>query len=312
MDAGAECDVTRVEDDLVAGRAVVRLSHVTRPTLTVFRPPPQRHRRIAVIVVPGGGYHLLAWDLEGLEVARWLESIGITAIVLKYRVPHPPVGGTPAAPREPLADAQRAIQIVRDHAEEWDIDRDRIGMLGFSAGAHLAATMATAEAKGTADPARLNFLALIYPAYLIDPTTGQLRDELRIAADAPRTFLVHASDDRVPSENSIRFHEALTRQGVAAELHVYPHGGHGFGIRPGEAPIHHWPTKFNQWLTRDAFARTTPTHPTTGGPHGSVESPDRHLKQSASDDPRTTSGSRNAHDAVGPLQRDDSPSDTDL
>ena len=231
------------------GKLVQRLTNVTRPTVTIYR--PDKGNGAAVLICPGGGYSILAMDLEGEEVAAWLNSVGVTAIVLKYRVP-----ARQGQPRHlaPLQDAQRAISLVRARAAEWGIDPGRLGILGFSAGGHLSAATSTNHDQRQYQPiddvdktsCRPDFTVLVYPAYL---TAGNgLAPEIRVNEQTPPTFLVHAGDDRISPGNSIAYYTALKQAGVAAELHVYGSGGHGFGLRPSEDPCSTWPQRCEQWM----------------------------------------------------------------
>jgi len=232
-------------------KAIKRLTNVTKPTITVYRPDKEKNTGAAVLICPGGGYHILAWDLEGTEVAEWLNSIGVTGIVLKYRVPR-------RKDREkhdaPLQDAQRAMSLVRKHASDWGIDANRIGILGFSAGGHLSAPASTNYDKRHYDSfdeidrisCRPDFAVLVYPAYLGD--SKGLLPEIRVTSESPQTFFAHAGDDRISSENSIAMYLALKKAKVPAELHVYASGGHGFGMRPSEHPASSWPKSCERWM----------------------------------------------------------------
>ena len=236
---------------------VKRITNVTRPTLTVYRPAKDKDTGAAVIIAPGGGYSILAWDLEGEEVAKWLNSIGVTGIVLKYRVPRRPDTPAGTAPPQALMDAQRAMSLVRSKASEWGIDPHRIGMLGFSAGGHLTAWTATNSDKRVYDAVddvdkvscRPDFAVLCYPAYLLPKGKQELAPDIRVSKETPPTFFVHASDDKgVSPENSITMFLALKKAGVPAELHVYPTGGHGFGLRPSEKSVSTWPARCAEWM----------------------------------------------------------------
>jgi acetyl esterase/lipase len=250
-EVGAEADTTTAKDGLIAGRSVIRLGHVTKAEMTLYRPPKDKDSGAAVVVFPGGGYSILAMDLEGTEICEWLQSIGITGVLLKYRVPT-----APGAVRGvvPLEDAQRAVGMVRYRAAEWGIDPKKIGVLGFSAGGHLAAALSTNYEKRTYEPVdeadkvscRPDFTVLIYPAYL--QVKGVLAPELKVTSDTPRTFLVQAEDDGVGVENSLVYFEALKLVKVPAEMHLYPVGGHGYGLRRTEKMVTTWPSRAEEWF----------------------------------------------------------------
>lgn len=251
---GEEADTSTAESNQVAGRPVIRLGNVSTPTLTVYSPPADRNTGAAVLVCPGGGYNILAWDLEGTEVCEWLNSIGVTGILLKYRVPRP--AGEPR-PVEPLQDAQRSLGLVRQHADKWGIDPQRIGVLGFSAGGNLAAKLSNnfqqrqyAAIDATDEiSCRPNFSILIYPAYLFDNNDPALvADDLPVSSETPPAFLTMAFDDRVGPENILRYALALKQVDVPVEVHLYPTGGHGYGLRKTEQAATTWPARCEEWL----------------------------------------------------------------
>ena len=250
----AEQDRTKPADALIAGRPVIRLGNVSEPTLTVFRPAPELDTGAAVMVCPGGGYHILAMDLEGTEVVEWLNSIGVTGVLLKYRVP---VRAGRARHAAPLQDAQRALGWVRHRASEHGWDPGRIGVLGFSAGAHLAAALASAAAERTYDAVdaadavscRPDFVMLIYPGYLASRSDGwQVAPELKVSAESPSVFLVQTQDDGIPVEGAVHYYLALKQAGVPSELHLYPTGGHGYGLRPSAHTVTTWPRRAEDWM----------------------------------------------------------------
>ncbi len=251
---GEEKDMTTAKDHSVAGRRVARLGNVSTPTITVYQPPKARSTGAAVVVFPGGGYRILAIDLEGTEVCDWLNSIGVTAVLLKYRVPAREGRERYAAP---LQDAQRAVGLVRSRAAQWHVDPKRIGVLGFSAGGHLAAAISNNYEKRTypeVDEAdrvscRPDFALLIYPAYLTVKDQGdRISPELAITPNTPPTFLLQAEDDGVRVENSLYYYLALKNNKVPAEMHLYAQGGHGYGLRRTDLSITTWPQRAEQWL----------------------------------------------------------------
>ncbi len=249
----AEAGTARANDNLVAGRPVVLLSNVFSPTLTLY-PPKGENTGAAVVVFPGGAYQVLAIDLEGTEVCDWLSSIGVTCLLLKYRVPDSgPYPKSAAA----LQDAQRALGLVRQHAAEWQVDPKRIGVLGFSAGAHLAAALCTHVDQrlyppvDTADQlsCRPDFAVNVYPGYLaLDEKNFPPNPEIRPANTTPPQFIVQAEDDPVHVENALVYFKALKKAKVPAELHIYAEGGHAYGMRPTALPISTWPQSAETWL----------------------------------------------------------------
>jgi acetyl esterase/lipase len=251
---GVEQEVSKPTDGPVAGKQVYRLGNVSDPTITVYRPAADKDTGAAVLVCPGGGYYILAYDLEGSEVCEWLNSIGVTGVLLKYRVPRRE-GQAPYA--APLQDAQRALGIVRSHAAEWGIDPGRIGVLGFSAGGDLAAVLSannTGRVYAGVDGAdafscRPDFQLLIYPAYLVGENAGyKLAPEVAVTSDTPPSFLVMAQDDPIHVENVITYAMALKEAKVPFELHVYPTGGHGYGLRPAKDYVTTWPQRAADWM----------------------------------------------------------------
>jgi acetyl esterase/lipase len=251
---GEEKDTTKPTDNLIAGKPVIRLGNVTRPTVTVYRPKKSKDTGTAVLVCPGGGYHILAMDLEGTEVCDWLNSIGVTAALLKYRVPKRPGQERHAAP---LQDAQRALGLLRHRAAEFGIDPGRLGALGFSAGGHLAAALAAQHERRTypvvdaADLAgcRPDFNVLIYPGYLTRKEDGdKVPPELAITTNTPSTFLAMTQDDPVRVENVLFYALALKQARVPVEMHIYPKGGHGYGLRRTPDTVTTWPDRVADWM----------------------------------------------------------------
>ncbi len=262
MQLPAEADTTKPTDRLVNGKRIVRLGNVSEPTITIYSPDPDKNTGAAVLVAPGGGYSILAWGLEGSEVCEWLNSIGVTGVLLKYRVPH---RDGRARHDAPLEDAQRAMGLVRSRAAELGIDPQRIGMLGFSAGAHLTAVLSnnherrTYERIDAADEVscRPDFALLIYPAYLaLKEKNNEIAPELPVEKGrTPPTFLVMTGDDSVRVENAVFYYLALKDAGVRAEMHLYPEGGHGYGLQRTEARVTTWPARAEEWMKSEGILK---------------------------------------------------------
>ncbi|MGA2987194.1 MAG: alpha/beta hydrolase [Terriglobia bacterium] len=279
--AGPEAAATSGKDFLVAGRPAVGVSNVTQPTMTVYL-PKGKNTGAAVVVFPGGGYQVLAIDLEGTEVCDWLTPRGITCVLLKYRVtdvgPYPKSGPYPESAMA-LEDAQRTVGLVRFHAAEWHIDPHKIGVLGFSAGGHLSAAMSTHFAQrlypavdaADKESCRPDFAVAIYPGHLSlsaaewdakqgtkkfvvpHPATADkdlaLNPEIPVTRQTPPTFLLQAEDDHVDNVNdSLAYYIALKKAGVPVEMHLYAQGGHAFGLRRTKFPITRWPQLVETWL----------------------------------------------------------------
>jgi acetyl esterase/lipase len=248
-----ERDTTTSTDNMIAGKRVARIGFVSKPTLAFYPAPAARNTGAVVVVFPGGAYQILAYDLEGTEVCDWLNGIGVNCALVKYRVPN--AGPFPKY-KQDLADAQRAVRLVREHATEWQIDPHRVGVLGFSAGGHLAAVLGAHASDPIYSPidaadkldARPDFTLLIYPGYLELDDTHTLRLEVKPVALTPPTFLIQAEDDPVKVENAWLYYEALKQAKVPAELHLFANGGHGYGLRPTRLPVTHWPDLAATWL----------------------------------------------------------------
>jgi acetyl esterase/lipase len=260
---GPEKDMTTAKDALVAGRSLLHLGNVSVPTLTLFA-PKGTNTGAAVVVFPGGGYSILAIDLEGTEVCAWLTSRGITCALLKYRVP-----GTGPYPKSAAAlqDAQRAVGMVRAHAAEWKVDPKKVGVLGFSAGAHLAAAVSTHYEQrlyphvDAADDlsCRPDFAVVVYPGYLALTDKGfAFTPDIPVTRETPPTFLVQAEDDPVHVENAVQYFMALKQAGVPAEMHLYAKGGHGYGLRRTALPVTTWPDRVDEWLKTIGVTSGTP------------------------------------------------------
>jgi acetyl esterase/lipase len=246
-------DINTPKDGLIAGRPIIRLTNVVAPTLTLYK-PAAKPSGAAVVVFPGGGYKILAIDLEGTEVCDWLNSVGITCVLLKYRVPD--TGPYPKSTAA-LQDAQRAVSLVRQHAAEWGIDPNRIGVLGFSAGGHLSAAISNLYEKRLYDSiddadkliCRPDFSVVVYPGYMADSDHNFAPNaDIHPTASTPPTFIVQAEDDPVHVENAVVYFMQLKNAKVPAELHVYAQGGHGYGLRRTEKPVTTWPLEVEKWL----------------------------------------------------------------
>ena len=261
--SATEIDTTTAKDRLVAGKPVIRLGNVSTPTLTVYS-PPHKNTGAAIVVFPGGSYHILAIDLEGTEVCDWLNSAAITCVLVKYRVPDSgPYPKSSAA----LQDAQRALGIVRSHAAEWHIDPARIGVLGFSAGAHLSAALSTHFEQRLYNPVdeadklscRPDFAVIVYPGYLaLSEQNFAPNAEIRVTSQTPPSFIVQAEDDPVHVENSTVYFLALKNAQVPAEMHLYANGGHGYGLRRTELPVTARPRLVETWLQTIHVAAAAP------------------------------------------------------
>jgi acetyl esterase/lipase len=279
--AGPEVSTTTGKESLVAGKPWTGVNNVSQPTMTVYS-PTGKNTGAAVVVFPGGGYQILAIDLEGTEVCDWLTPKGITCVLLKYRVtdvgPYPKSGPYPESPMA-LEDAQRAMGLVRLHAAEWHIDPHKIGVLGFSAGGHLVAAMSTHFEKrlypavdaADKESCRPDFAVAIYPGHLSlaaaewdaqqgakkfvvphAPTANKnltLNPEVPVSSQTPPTFLLQNEDDHVDSVyDSLAYYIALEKAGVSVELHSYAQGGHAFGLRRTKLPVTAWPQLVETWL----------------------------------------------------------------
>ena len=253
---------------------IVIVRNVQKPDIAVFLPSKKNSTGEAVVICPGGGYGVLAYDWEGSDIARWLNSQGIAAFVLKYRLPGSKSNIVPH--KSPLMDAQRALRMVRFNAAAWNIDPGKIGIMGFSAGGHLASTLSTHYDAGdpsNSDPVeqvscRPDFSILVYPVISF---TGEFQhsgsrinligedadeklvkyysNELQVNEDTPPAILIHSDDDgAVPVENSIAYYKALRANKVSSELHIYPYGGHGYSLAIGQGHLATWPDRVIQWI----------------------------------------------------------------
>ncbi len=265
---------TTIIEEKIAISDVKRISHVQVPDIAVYLPSNRFATGQAVVICPGGGYHILAYDLEGSDIARYLNSIGVAAIVLKYRLPV--YGNTVESHKVPLMDAQRAMRLVRYNAEKWHINPDMIGVMGFSAGGHLASTLGTHFDYGNPNAAdsveqlscRPDFMILMYPVIsFADGITHQgsreallgknpgndlqtlYSNELQVKDDTPPAFFVHADNDNaVPIENTLLMYKALREKNIPAELHLLSEGKHGFGLAVNNPHVASWTGNLKLWL----------------------------------------------------------------
>lgn len=255
-------------------RDIIFIKNVQQATLEVFLPSERNANGMAILICPGGGYSGVAYDWEGIDIAKWFNSRGIAAFVLKYRMPQ--AESVLVSYEAPIQDAQRAIRYIRHHADRYHINKDRVGVIGFSAGGHLASTLGTHfeqayyEGKDSIDTEKIrpDFMMLIYPVISMqkdithngsrnkllgenpsDTLMAQFSNELRATKETPPTFLLHSGDDgAVPVENSIRFYQALLKNGVDVSLHLYPHGGHGYSMGLSRKGAPHWASIAEEWL----------------------------------------------------------------
>lgn len=262
------------EKEIQEHQNILILKNVIKPNIAVYLPSKQLATGYGVIICPGGGYGVLAYDWEGTDIAKWLNSIGIAAFVLKYRLPN---SKSVTVPYEtPLLDAQRAIKTVRFHSEKWNLKKDQIGIMGFSAGGHLAATAGThfhkqktIENEGFDQISdRPDFMALIYPVITMKQKHTHIgsrnnllgknpdqklvdyySNELQVTQNTPPTFIIHSADDKIVSAaNSLMMYNALLNQKVYAEMHLYPSGGHGYSLALGKGNLQTWTDRFYEWL----------------------------------------------------------------
>jgi acetyl esterase/lipase len=252
----------------------IRISKVQTPTIEIRLPSKASATGAAVVICPGGGYGILAYDWEGTDIAGWLNGNGIAAIIVKYRLPEDASNEKPWL--SPLLDVKRAMRLTRQHAEKWNIKTDRVGVMGFSAGGHLASTLGTHfDAGNPTDPdpieglsSRPDFMILMYPVITMEEATThagsrknllgenplpemirQYSNELQVSPETPPTFIVHSSDDAaVPVQNSLRFYEALLANGVESEMHLFPYGGHGYSLAVGRGRLQGWSDLCLAWI----------------------------------------------------------------
>jgi acetyl esterase/lipase len=254
-----------------ANDGIIRLRNVSNPSLTVFT-PKKKTSDAAVIICPGGGYSILAWDHEGLNLGKWFAERGMTAFVLKYRLTQPEMFENSEI--RPLQDVQQAFRILRKNANKYKIDPNKIGIMGFSAGGHLAATASNnfkeqvGEIVDNNYSVRPDFSILVYPVISFSDRIGhsgsrdnligknpaiakieQYSNDLQVTKDTPPAFLVHAFDDPVNINNSINYYKSLKKHGVASELHLYDSGGHGFSLKKtNKGPVADWHKRLEEWL----------------------------------------------------------------
>ncbi|MEM7659320.1 MAG: alpha/beta hydrolase [Bacteroidota bacterium] len=269
------CPNDLTEESKLDPRIGRRIAKVQTPTLEAYFPRPGRANGASVIICPGGGYTILAYDWEGVDMAKWFNSMGVTAFVLKYRLPRYEEADE-CAEGIALADAQRAMRLVRSRTEEWNLDPERIGIMGFSAGGHLASTTGTHFDAGDKNAteaieqqsSRPDFMILMYPVVSMDTSIAHMgsrrnlisktpnpekerlySNEAQVTADTPPTLLIHADNDKgVVPENSVYFYLALRKAGVPAAMHIFATGGHGFSFGEGKGSVENWPDLCEGWL----------------------------------------------------------------
>ncbi|MBW6501702.1 MAG: alpha/beta hydrolase [Bacteroidales bacterium] len=274
---GSVADAEYVENISTTEGRVTRCERVTDPDLTVFLPPAEKANGTAVLICPGGGYAVLAFDHEGNAIAQWLNEHGIAGIILKYRLPSDRIMKDKSS--GPLQDAQEAMRTIRRNAKKWNINPDKIGVIGFSAGGHLASTLSTHYAERVYDvkdniSARPDFSLLIYPVISFDAAfthvgsrnnlighdpgeekVKHFSNELQITSDTPPAFLVHSADDKaVPVRNSISYFNGMQKYGIISEMHVFQKGGHGYGLATEGGTESSWPELCIRWLRATGFA----------------------------------------------------------
>jgi acetyl esterase/lipase len=263
-----ETNIAKPDDKPVGDRQIIKLTNVSTPTLAIYRPDSAIDTHAAVIVCPGGGHNILAFDHEGTEVAEWLVKRGVTGIVLKYRVPfRNPDQRWQAA----VQDAQRAVSLVRSRAADWQLDPQRIGMLGFSAGGQTAVLTAILPRHYDQIDAidrvscRPDFVAPIYSGGLtVKDNPNQLIDEVRVDATTPPMFFAHSADDRVSPMNSVLLFSELKKAGISAEMHIYASGGHGWGMRQTGHSCNSWIDRYGEWLKSQGWMAPKPRDATVG------------------------------------------------
>jgi acetyl esterase/lipase len=253
-----EQDIGKPDDKPVGDRRIIKLTNVSKPILTIYRPEKDRDTGAAIIICPGGGHRILAYDHEGTEVAEWLVKHGVTGIVLKYRVPARDESKRWLAA---VQDAQRAVRLVRSNAGELGVDPKRIGILGFSAGGETAGLTSmlhdqrqySAVDKADEASARPDFAILVYPGGLLEKDNSKLREYAIPSKTTPPMFLAHAFDDPVDVRNSMLLAVELKRLRIPCELHVYATGGHGYGMRNTGHPCNDWPQRCMEWMTKQGY-----------------------------------------------------------
>ena len=263
------------EKEKITKADIIIIENVQNPSIEIYLPSKSIRTGKAVVICPGGAYGFLAYDWEGTDFAKALNAKGIAAFVLKYRLP---TSASIIDPKwAPLQDVQRAMRLVRSHAKRWDIDPTKVGIMGFSAGGHLASTLGTHYNRETLDrlkdtidslSARPDFMALIYPVITFDKKhyhggsknnligknastdlVNEFSNNLHVNSNTPPSFLVHSADDKaVPVANSLLFYSALIKNGVSAEMHLYPRGGHGFALARGKGSLEDWPQLLFNWI----------------------------------------------------------------
>ncbi len=256
IDVGDEYDTTTATGELIAGKRVARITNVSSAELHYWPADKDKNTGTSVVICPGGGFYILAWDLEGTEIATWLNSIGVNAFILKYRVPTAKQSDPSAAPTE---DLQRAIALVRHRSKEWNLNPEQVGVLGFSAGGMVTVNSALTTSRYDAidevdeHSARPNFIIPVYGARMVNDKGG-LRDGMKLEKGSPTAFLVHAYDDFCPVQNAIELSRLYKEANVPVECHIFDTGGHGFGARYVEKfPVTGWPKLCENWMRKNGW-----------------------------------------------------------
>ena len=245
------------EGATVGGQSVLRVENVSNPQIAIYPAKNTLEKNPVMLICPGGGYNILAYDLEGTEIAEWLNTLGFTAVLLKYRVPRREGRMKHEAA---LEDVQEAISYIRNNATSLHIDPDKLGIMGFSAGAHLSVMASNTWHTKSDSLLRPNYCLLVYPAYLNNEANAlQLASEINVTANTPQTMLIQTQDDVNFIDSSLAYYYALKQQNVPVEMHLYPKGGHGYGLRKTGVAVNEWPQRAASWFKEIGVLPTSPS-----------------------------------------------------